>query len=262
MKRDSAVVRHKWNMGAESVPRRQLFLLAGVGILSGKRSILGQDAAFVETVNVVDVFVTVRNEQGQLIEHLSKEEFSLDEDGATQTIQYFSEDPTVPLTLGLLVDVSLSQRRVLDAERIAAHRFLNRMLRGEQDRAVILQFARSVQVLQDLTSSRKELKGALAAIRSGEDQEPWEERGWRGRPYNRRRAGSGLDGTGTSLYDAVELVADKSMSSRRGRKAVVVLTDGIDNASAVNIGDSIRAALSSRDDDLFHLLLRSAGIQE
>src|SRR5271169_789195 len=74
-------------------------------------------------VNVVNVLATVRNKQGQLVNNLTKDDFKLEDDGRPQTIRYFARVTDLPLTLGLLVDTSLSQRRLLEQERTASYTF-------------------------------------------------------------------------------------------------------------------------------------------
>ena len=74
-------------------------------------------------VNVVNVLATVRNKQGQIVTTLNKDDFTLEVDGKPQTIRYFARVTDTPLTLGLLVDTSLSQRRLLEKERTASYTF-------------------------------------------------------------------------------------------------------------------------------------------
>src|SRR5260370_38848494 len=140
-----------------------------------------KDTTFTADVNVVNVFATVRDKKGAIIRNLAKDDFTLEEDGRPQTIRYFSQESGLPLTLGLLVDTSLSQRRVLGQERTASYRFLSQVLREDKDLAFLIHFDREVELLQDLTSSRKELDKAL-----GELELPEEQRGWAGRGGRRR----------------------------------------------------------------------------
>lgn len=112
-------------------------------------------------VNVVTVLATVRDKHGQIVSNLGKDDFTLEEDGRPQTISYFTRETDLPLTLGLLVDTSESQRRVIDEERTASHSFLDDMLRPDKDHAFVIHFDREVELLQDLTSSREKLEHAL-----------------------------------------------------------------------------------------------------
>ncbi|HEX8894696.1 MAG TPA: VWA domain-containing protein, partial [Terriglobales bacterium] len=109
-------------------------------------------------VNVVNVLASVRNKQGQIVNDLTKDDFKLEVDGHPQAIKYFSKVTDLPLTLGLLVDTSLSQRRVLDKERTASYTFLNDLLDQTRDKAFIVHFDFDIELLQDLTSSRPKLE--------------------------------------------------------------------------------------------------------
>ena len=119
-------------------------------------------------VNVVNVLATVRDKHGKVMGNLGKDDFVLSDDGRPQTIHYFTRETDLPLTLGLLVDTSLSQRRVLEQERIASHGFLNQMLRADKDKAFVIHFDREVELLQDLTSDPEKLEAALDALKTPE----------------------------------------------------------------------------------------------
>jgi VWFA-related protein len=194
-------------------------------------------------VKVVDVLASVRDRHGRLVNHLTKDDFVLSEDGRRQTIRYFSREADLPLTLGLLVDTSMSQRRVLDQERSASHGFLDQMLRANQDKAFIIHFDREVELLQDLTSSHEKLKGALASLTtpqltgtSGGD--PSDQGGGQGRGgQGRHRMGGG-----TLLYDAIYLASDELMKKQPARKAVIVLSNGVDRGSKESLGTAIETA--------------------
>ena len=81
-------------------------------------------ASFSTDVKVVNVLATVRDKKGQIVKTLTKDDFILAEDGRPETIRYFTRESNLPLTLGLLVDTSGSQRNVLDSERTASRQFL------------------------------------------------------------------------------------------------------------------------------------------
>src|SRR5664279_4847970 len=119
-------------------------------------------------VNVVNVLASVRNKQGQIVSTLNQADFKLDVDGKPQTIRYFSRVTDTPLTLGLLVDTSLSQRRLLDQERTASYTFLKDMLNESRDKAAVVHFDFEIELLQDLTSSRPKLEAALQKIQSAQ----------------------------------------------------------------------------------------------
>ena len=115
-------------------------------------------------VNVVNVFATVHDKKGLLVKDLTQDDFTIEEDGRPQTIKYFSKESDLPLTLGLVVDTSGSMRSVLDQERIASYKFFDQVLREDKDQAFVIHFDAEVELLQDLTSSRKLLQKALAQL--------------------------------------------------------------------------------------------------
>jgi VWFA-related protein len=154
------------------------------------------------------------------------------------------------------VDTSLSQRRVLGEERSASRGFLEQVLREDKDLAFVIHFDREVELLQDLTSSRKQLEAALAQIEIAQQTYP-QRGGSQGGPGAgggpRGGGGRGRRGGGTSLYDAVLLASDELMKKQKGRKAVIVLSDGVDTGSKVSIMQAIESA--QRADTLAYSIL-------
>ena len=120
-----------------------------------------QTPTFSSDVKVVNVLATVRDKKGQIISNLTKDDFKLEQDGHPQTIHYFAKDTDLPLKLGLLVDTSGSQRRLIDQERIASYGFLNDLMRVEKDKAFVIHFDWDIELLQDLTTSHEKLEAAL-----------------------------------------------------------------------------------------------------
>jgi len=191
-------------------------------------------------VKVVNVLATVRDKHGNIVNSLTKDDFTLTEDGRPQSLKYFSRETDLPLTLGLLVDTSMSQRRVLSEERDASESFLAQVLREDKDKAFVIHFDREVELSQDLTSSHEQLRSALESL-----QTPQFDRtsggGGNGGPGSGSGRGSGRHGGGTLLYDAVYLASDEMMQKQPGRKAVIVLSDGVDMGSK----ESLEAAIES-----------------
>ena len=195
-------------------------------------------------VNVVNVLATVRDKHGKIVNSLTKDDFTLSEDGRPQSIHYFSRETDLPLTLGLLVDTSLSQRRVLDQERSASHSFLDQMVREDRDKAFIIHFDREVELLQDLTSSHQKLEEALGSLSTPEYPQPEGNGGagnWPGGGHGGGHHGGHHVG-GTMLYDAVFLASDELMRKQEGRKALVLLTDGVDTGSKENLDAAVESA--------------------
>ena len=204
-----------------------------------------QDKTFSTDVKVVNVFASVRNKQGQIVRDLKKEDFTIEEDGRSQAIRYFARESDLPLTLGLVVDTSGSMRRVLGEERSASYKFFDQVLREDKDMAFVIHFDSEVELLQDLTSSRKQLQSALSQL----EVAPPRQLNRRDSPDPGQRRHPG----GTSLYDAVLLASDELMKKQTGRKALIVLSDGVDNASRVTLMDAIASA--QRSDTLVYTIL-------
>jgi VWFA-related protein len=213
--------------------------LFGSGPLCGQQ----QPTISVE-VKEVTLYATVRDKHGKIIANLNKDNFALDEDGRPQTIAYFARESDLPLTLGLLVDTSMSQRGVLDQERSASYDFLDHMVREDKDKAFLIHFDREVELLEELTSSRAKLRSALDLLQT---------------PDRDRASGSGggyghgRGGAGTLLYDAIYLAANELMTKQQGRKALIILTDGVDHGSKETIGTAIEAAQRA-DTSVFSIL--------
>ena len=235
-----------------AVSRRALFAALWPAARLLRAAQESKDATFAAGVKVVNLFATVRDKQGNIVHDLAQDDFKLEEDGRPQIIRYYSRESDLPLTLGLLVDTSLSQRNVLGEERKASYRFLDRVLREDKDQAFLIHFDREVELLQDLTPSRKKLESALDQLELPEQQQRGYGGGGGGGRYPgapRRRGGHG----GTSLYDSVLLASDELMKKQSGRKALIALTDGVDNGSKVSLSAAIESA--QRADTLVYSIL-------
>jgi VWFA-related protein len=205
-------------------------------------------------VNVVNVVATVRDKKGKVVRDLTKDDFILTEDGRPQDIHYFAKDTNLPLTLGLLVDTSLSQRRVLDQERNASRSFLDRMVREDKDKAFIIHFDREVELLQDLTSSHQKLEEALTSLRTPQlSESPTSNAPDAGPGQRRGDHGTGRQHGGTLLYDAVYLASDELMRKQSGRKALIILSDGVDRGSKETLEYAMETA--QRADTIVYSIL-------
>ena len=216
-------------------------------------------------VKTVSVLATVRDKHGKIIPNLNREDFSLQEDGRPQTINYFARETDLPLRLGLLVDTSLSQRKVLEQERTASYSFLDHMLRPDKDLDFIIHFDREVELLQDFTSARPKLQAALQSVQTPQrdSNNGGGSNGGRSNPnggYGGGRGGGGVGrgsrgrgGAGTLLYDAIYLSADEMMSKQHGRKALIILSDGVDHGSKETLTSAI--ATAQRTDTVIYSIL-------
>jgi VWFA-related protein len=185
-------------------------------------------------VDVVNLYCSVRNKQNGLVGNLEKKDFDLAEDSKQQTIKYFSRETDTPLTIGLLVDVSNSQRNLVEVERSAAASFFSSVLK-KKDVAFLISFGADSELLQDVTGSphllqeglgRLKLNGGFSGINSGPVPTMSHQRG-------------------TVLYDAVYLAANDMLAKEVGRKAIILITDGEDQGSTLNEKAAIEAAQKS-----------------
>jgi VWFA-related protein len=202
----------------------------------------GQEPTIRVDVNLVNVFFTVKTKKGnQLIPNLKKEDFSVIEDGKPQIIQRFSKESDLPLTLGLLIDISASQERLIDIERQAASQFFSSVIRPK-DEAFLISFGKSTDLLQDFTSSPRQLSAALQELR-GDGQMPMTGAG----PIPNTGPIGGSVGTpkGTLLFDAIYLASNEKLKSEVGRKALILITDGEDQGSTYKLRDAVEAAQRS-----------------
>ena len=192
-------------------------------------------------VKVVTMAVTVRDKHGAIVPNLTKDEFDLQDDTHPQTIKYFNHDTNLPLTMGLLVDTSMSQRNVLDDERTASDHFLDQMLTTDKDRAFLIQFDREVDLLEDPTSNEDKLRKAIDRLGAPQFNNA-SDNGSTGDDSDQRSGGRHMGGGGTMLYDSIYLASDELMSKEKGRKALIILTDGVDRGSKETLHTAIEAA--------------------
>ena len=182
-------------------------------------------------VDVVSILASVRDKKNTLIPNLGKDDFAVLEDGKPQTIKYFTKETDLPLTIGLLIDVSRSQENLIEIERRAAAQFFSQVLR-KKDIAFLISFGEECELLQDYTGSVRLLTDGM----------------------NQLRVSGGVGGLhpgpvptvsqprGTVLFDAIYLAATEKLKGEVGRKVIVVITDGVDQGSRLNRNQAIEAA--------------------
>jgi VWFA-related protein len=179
-----------------SISRRNLILALAAGACAQ------ENPTFSANVNVVSLLATVHDKEGNIVKDLKQDDFVLEENGTPQTIRYFSRESGLPLTVGLLVDTSRSQTGVLEAERRSSYTFLDQVLREGKDQAFVVHFDVKVETLQGLSSSRAELASALDRLRVPPE-------------------------VATLLYSAIRESSEGLMRKQPGRKAFILLTDGV-----------------------------------
>jgi VWFA-related protein len=192
--------------------------------------------------NLVVLATVVRDKKGALVSGLTKDDFVLKVRDAPQSLRYFDHDTDVPLTLGLLVDVSRSQREVLEDEKKASEAFLDTVLmpaggKRAADTAFVVQFAKEIEMLQDVTPERAKLEAALKLLGTSSAQFHTD-----APPDTTDKEGRHVRGGGTALYDGLFLAADQVTAKQSGRKAMIVLTDGVDSGSKDSLAEAIEAA--------------------
>jgi VWFA-related protein len=195
-----------------------------------------EDATFSTEVKVVNVLATVRTKSGQLVNDLTKDDFTLSENKRPEEIKYFSRESDLPLTIGLLVDTSLSQGKVLEAERSASFQFVDQVLREGKDKVFVTQFDMAVMVRQQPTSSRRDLEQSLPYVDTPSKSDLQAQRGG-----------------GTLLFDAVVKASREIMSTLGNRKALIIMSDGGDNGSDETVSSAVEAA--QRTDTLIYSIL-------
>ena len=190
-----------------------------------------QPAPIKVDVDVVSILASVRDKRGGLVANLEKNDFTVLEDNKDQAIKYFTRETDVPLTIGLLIDVSGSQRNLIGIERNAATQFFSKVLRPK-DEAFLISFGEESELLQDYTSSARLLEEGL----------------------NHLQVSSGVGGLhpgpvptvgqprGTVLYDAVYLAATEKLRGEVGRKVIILITDGVDQGSRLTRNQAVEAA--------------------
>jgi len=197
-------------------------------------------------VNVVQLFFNVKDKKGTLIPNLTKADFDIAEDGKPQTIKYFTAETNLPLTLGLMIDSSGSQRNVIDMEKEVGGAFLRQIL-TDKDEAFVISFDITVDLLQDFTRDPHRLQAALNKAKVNVDYTSGGIPGMGGGPVPQSNS------PGTLLFDAVYLSAHDMLAKEVGRKAMILLTDGQDEGSRLKIQDAIEAA--QKADAIVYVLL-------
>ena len=196
-------------------------------ILLAAAIVPGQDTPSIRVdVDLVSVLCSVRDQHGALVSHLKQDDFILLEEGKPQIIRHFARETDLPLTVGLLVDTSNSQVRLIEDERRAAAQFFAQVIHP-RDTAFLVSFDAKADLLMDRTGSPKAIKAGLEKLR---ENSPRLQRGGTGRPR------------GTVLYDAVDMASRERLRAEPGRKAIVLITDGMDVGSKLRIDDAIDAA--------------------
>jgi VWFA-related protein len=198
------------------------------------------------SVNVVQLFFNVKDKHGALIPNLTKDDFEISEDSKQQTVKYFTAETNLPLTLGIVIDSSGSQLRVLDMEKEVGGAFLKQIL-TDKDEAYVIDVNVDTNLVQDFTRDVHRLQSALNSVKINSGVTMPTLPGAGGGPVPTASS------PGTVLFDAVYLSAHDMLAKEVGRKAMILLTDGQDEGSRLKIRDAIEA--SQKADAIVYVLL-------
>src|SRR6266446_4789319 len=195
--------------------RSAILVFAALGWHAPAQDAPPDNAPIKVDVDVVNILCTVYDQRGALVTDLKQDDFKVFENGKAQQIRYFARETNLPLTLALLLDVSGSVSRFVELEKNTEARFLEAVLRPD-DQALLMGFSSTIILWQDLTPSGPRLNAALQRLRSVP---------FKGLP------GEGQPMPSTLLYDAVQATANEKLKNVAGRKAMVIISDGLDNGS-------------------------------
>lgn len=183
-------------------------------------------------VQLVSVGFLVRDKQGRLIPKLEKDHFSVFESGQPQQIRHFTREEESPLNIALVIDRSGSQDSFEQENIYAAVTFFRSVLRP-QDKALVSAFGNRVKLVSPLTSSLDDLERSLRRMSSDYDRLP-------------TLGGEIKRGGGSAVLDAAYHTARQQLAQLEGRKAIIMIGDGRDNASRITMVDLLDL-LQNRD---------------
>lgn len=194
-----------------------LALLAGL-LVAAQAQEADQSIPTLKVVTrLVAISAVVKSKDGEAATNLTKDDFTLKQDGKEVPIQFCSRGSDLPLSIALMVDTSASQATFIDDETLASDVFFQTMLGRPEDRAMLVQFDSTVMQMHSMTNNATSLHFALAKLR-------------------------GQAAGGTLLYDAIFSVSKSILAPETGRKAMVILSDGGDNGSRHTLAEAEEAA--------------------
>ena len=191
-----------------------------------------QDPDFRSETHLIDFTFSVRKADGTLVKSLTRDDFQITEDGVPQKIAFFGRESDLPLTLGLIVDVSDSQSKFIKRHKKDIEKFLKTVL-GPKDEAFTVCFGNHLRLTNDVTSSVEQITDGLNRFDHGE------------RNFPELAADDKREG-GTALYDAIYYGVQQKLTHAQGRRrALILFTDGEENASAHDLLEAIGIAQDS-----------------
>lgn len=211
----------------------------------------GADPAFRPTVSAQicsesqqrKISLTAVNNEGQLIENLGKEDLALTDDQAPAEILTLELKAAQPVSVAILIDVSVSQERALSGTKLIAQKFLESVLSDRNDRAALVSFSVETKIEQELTNDLIKLRAAIGQVKVTVPA------GYIGGgvvlgrfPPNKATQRIGA----TAIWDAIGATAETLMQAApNARRMIVLLTDGEDTISKTKMRDAVRQAATS-----------------
>ena len=193
--------------------------LAGQQPVQKPANVEPSDTRIILEVNRVNMLFTVTDKKGKFITDLTKDDFQVVENKRPQTIQEFTAESDLPLRIAILIDTSNSIRDRFRFEQQAAVDFITSVIRPRQDKAMIVSFDSSAELVSDLVDDPEKLANAVRSLRPG---------------------------GGTALYDALYFACrDKLQQDQprhKFRRAVIIVSDGDDNQSRVSRDQALEMA--------------------
>jgi Ca-activated chloride channel homolog len=213
----------------------RLYLLSSLLVILGCSLAFSQEPIHV-AVNLVNVAFSVRDARGAPVESLTKEDVEVFEDAVPQKISFFARSTDVPLTLGLIVDVSGSQDHFSKQHEQDLEVFLKEAL-GPKDRAFLVTFANHIRLISDFSPS-----GAEIIERMKEYKERSKGKGKKTRAEFPELGPPERRDLGTAFYDSIYYSVTEKLARENGRRALLLFSDGEDNSSSHDMMTTIEKA--------------------
>lgn len=205
-----------------------------------------QDEVIRVDTDLTNLLFTAADKQTRFITTLKEEDLRLTEDGVPQKILTFQRETDRPLSLAFLIDVSISEERTLPLEKAAARSFIETVLQSSKDQAAIIPFTGSAFLEQGLTRDVISIYRALERVEVALPSYLGS-----GRAISGIASGPGMKATppegSTAIWDAVALTASEVLAQSVGqrRRAIILLTDGMDTTSRLTRKEAVNRALAA-----------------
>ncbi|HVG35562.1 MAG TPA: VWA domain-containing protein [Pyrinomonadaceae bacterium] len=191
--------------------------------------------------SLTNLVFLARDKNKQFVKTLRKEDIRILEDGVPQEIITFQQQDNLPFSLALLVDTSASQERILPEWKLAARDFVDSIMRPGQDAVAVISFTHEIQVEEEMTLNIEQVRRTIDAI---EFVPPV---GYVGRGQVTSMPNSNSLAGSTALWDAIWSTSEQlhKVAPANTRRAIILLTDGVDSSSRKKIDDAIKSALGA-----------------